>query len=52
VITAIGGLFAARIVGVKKYSEILKKTLVPSIFTIIIGLFFLIFTVSIEKILF
>jgi TRAP-type C4-dicarboxylate transport system permease large subunit len=50
--TAIGGLFAARIVGVEKYSGILKKTLIPSILTIIIGLCVLIFSGSIEKILF
>jgi GntP family gluconate:H+ symporter len=35
--TAIGGLFAARVVGVEKYSQVLAKTLVPALATIAVG---------------
>ena len=50
--TAIGGIFAARVVGVERYSEVLKKCIIPSIVTIIVGLCTLIFSGWIDKILF
>jgi TRAP-type C4-dicarboxylate transport system permease large subunit len=42
--TAIGGIFAARVAGVEKYSKVLKKCIIPSILTIIVGLCTIIFS--------
>ena len=50
--TAIGGIFAAQVVGVDKYSKVLKKCLIPSLITLIVGIFTLVFVNQIEKILF
>ena len=35
--TAIGGLFAARVTGIEKYSEVLKKSLIPALATLAVG---------------
>ena len=50
--TAIGGIFAARVAGVEKYSKVLKKCIIPSILTIIVGLCTIIFSTWVDKILF
>jgi len=50
--TAIGGIFAAQVAGVDKYSKVLKKCIVPTIVTLIVGILTLVFVDTIEKILF
>jgi TRAP-type C4-dicarboxylate transport system permease large subunit len=42
--TALAGLFAAKVVGVDNYTEVLKKSIVPSIVIVIYGLLFIIFS--------
>jgi TRAP-type C4-dicarboxylate transport system permease large subunit len=50
--TAISGIFAAQVVGVDKYSKVLKKCLIPSLLTLIVGILTLVFVDQIDKILF
>jgi len=50
--TAIGGIFAARVAGVERYSKVLKKCIIPSLATIIVGLCAIIFSGWIDKVLF
>jgi len=50
--TAIGGIFAAQVAGVDKYSKVIRKCIVPTILTLIVGVLTLVYVDTIEKILF
>ncbi len=42
--TALAGLFAAQVVGVKNYVDVLKKAMVPAAVIILVGIMFIIFS--------
>lgn len=46
--TALAGLFAAKIVGVEKYTDVLKKSVVPAIVILVYGLLFIVFSKQIS----
>lgn len=50
--TAIGGIFAAQVTGVDKYTRVLKKCVVPVIVTLTVGILTLVYVDIIERILF
>ena len=42
--TALAGIFAAQIVGMKNYTPVLKKSLIPALFIIIYSIVMIIFS--------
>jgi len=50
--TAIGGMFAARVVGIEKYGQVLRKSLIPALVTIAVGVAVLVFVGPLERILY
>lgn len=50
--TALAGLFAAQVVGVKNYVDVLKKCLIPSLVIIIYGIVFIVFSKPLASLIF
>lgn len=50
--TALAGIFAAQIVGVENYFQVLKKCIIPALVIIVYGLLFIIFSKPLASIIF
>ena len=49
--TALAAIFAAKVVGVDKYSKVLKKLVIPALIIVIYGILFIVFSKQIRAIL-
>lgn len=50
--TALAGIFAAQVVGLKDYSLVLKKSIVPALVIIVYSILFIVFSKEIASIIY